>query len=92
VSQSLREAERELRSLHEDIRSCLQLLAQAELDLKDISQVKMQNAPHDPALHYEVGVIAMRAGAVEEGLRWLHSALKETPTTRPPTRPSGNTI
>jgi tetratricopeptide (TPR) repeat protein len=47
--------------------------------LQDISRVKMQHTPHDPALHYELGVIAMRAGAVEEGLRWLHSALEENP-------------
>jgi tetratricopeptide (TPR) repeat protein len=61
-------------------------LEQIERDisrLQDISRVKMQHTPHDPALHYEAGVIAMRAGAVEGGLRWLHSALEEDPNYKP---------
>jgi predicted Zn-dependent protease len=61
-------------------------LKRVEDDLKriqEIATVKLQMAPHDPALHCEAGVIALRAGAVAEGLRWLHSALKEDPRYAP---------
>jgi tetratricopeptide (TPR) repeat protein len=55
-------------------------------DLKHIQEiitVKMQAAPHDPALHYEIGLIALRAGNAREGLRWLNSAVREDPTYAP---------
>jgi tetratricopeptide (TPR) repeat protein len=45
--------------------------------IQEIAIVKMQQSPHDPALHYEAGTIALRAGALDEGVRWLRSALKE---------------
>jgi tetratricopeptide (TPR) repeat protein len=47
--------------------------------IQDISKEKMQQSPHDPNLHYELGAIALRYGLVESGLRWLHRALKEDP-------------
>jgi tetratricopeptide (TPR) repeat protein len=47
--------------------------------IQDITTVKMQLRPHDPELHYKAGIIAIRAGAIDEGLRWLRSALKEDP-------------
>jgi Tfp pilus assembly protein PilF len=34
-------------------------------------------------LYYELGMIGLRVGAVEAGLRWLHRALKEDPTHAP---------
>jgi pentatricopeptide repeat protein len=59
---------------------------QIENDMDRIHRIvtrDMQRRPHDPALHYEVGVIAMRAGSIAEGLRWLHSALREDPNYGP---------
>jgi predicted Zn-dependent protease len=57
-------------------------LKQMEKDLKDIQDIakgELEQRPHDPDLHYHIGMIALRAGAVAEGLRWLHNALKEDP-------------
>lgn len=51
--------------------------------IQAIAQNLMQKNPHDPKLHYEAGVISLRAGAREEGLRWLRSALKEDPHYAP---------
>ncbi len=47
--------------------------------LQEISTVKMQQDPHNADLHYQAGIIALRVGNVAEGLRWLHSALRENP-------------
>lgn len=47
--------------------------------IQAISTQEMQLNPRSPQLRYEAGTIALRAGAVEEGLRWLYSALKEDP-------------
>jgi tetratricopeptide (TPR) repeat protein len=61
-------------------------LQQIEEDIKRIQSIsmgEMQQRPHDPDLHYQAGTIALRAGAVEEGLRWLHSALRENPNHVP---------
>jgi len=61
-------------------------LQQIEEDVKriqEIATVQMQQHPHDPELHYQAGTIALRAGSVEEGLRWLHNALKEDPNHAP---------
>jgi tetratricopeptide (TPR) repeat protein len=57
-------------------------LDQIRADMEQIQEIvthKMQADPHNPKLHFEVGLIALRAGAVEEGKRWLRSALKEDP-------------
>jgi tetratricopeptide (TPR) repeat protein len=61
-------------------------LKQMENDMRRIHEIatrQMQANPHNPALHYEVAMIALRAGATEEGVRWLHSALRENPRYRP---------
>jgi tetratricopeptide (TPR) repeat protein len=61
-------------------------LRQTERDLKRIQEIvqgEMQRSPHDKALQCEAGVIALRAGQAAEGLRWLHSALKEDPNYAP---------
>ncbi len=47
--------------------------------LQEISTVKMQQDPHNADLHYQAGIIALRVGNSAEGLRWLHSALRENP-------------
>jgi predicted Zn-dependent protease len=70
----------------EEARQAQARLDQIEADIKriqEISYVSMQMAPHDPALHTEVAKISLRAGAVEEGLRWLHNALQEDPDYKP---------
>ncbi len=51
--------------------------------IQDIVRGQMQARPHDPALHYELGMIYLRAGAAGEGLRWLHSALGQDPNYAP---------
>ncbi len=61
-------------------------LRQLEKDLKRIQQIvqgEMQQAPHSAALMSEAGAIALRAGQVAEGLRWLGRALKEDPDYAP---------
>jgi tetratricopeptide (TPR) repeat protein len=61
-------------------------MKQIEEDVRRIDQIVnglMQKKPHDPALHYEAGMIAIRAGALADGLRWLNSALKEDPNYVP---------
>jgi tetratricopeptide (TPR) repeat protein len=50
---------------------------------QDISRMKLRQKPHDPNLYYELGVIALRMGARESGLRWLQHALKEDPDHEP---------
>jgi Tfp pilus assembly protein PilF len=55
---------------------------QIEADSRRFTEIirdRMQRSPHDPDLHYELGMIAMRAGSPKEGLRWLESALREDP-------------
>jgi tetratricopeptide (TPR) repeat protein len=59
---------------------------QMEDDITRIQEIvtrQMQARPHDPALHYQVGMIALRAGSASQGLRWLHSALEEDPQYLP---------
>jgi tetratricopeptide (TPR) repeat protein len=61
-------------------------LDQLEDDLKEIQNLVvegMQKAPFDPALHTKAGVLALRVGETEEGLRWLESALELDPHYTP---------
>jgi tetratricopeptide (TPR) repeat protein len=51
--------------------------------LRDIIGTKMQQSPQDVALHYELGMIAMRAGSYRDALRWFESALKIEPRHAP---------
>src|SRR5262249_37579894 len=62
-------------------------LEQVEGDMRRVTAIareKMQQSPHNPDSHYAPGAIALRAGLVESGLRWLHRALKEDPNHVPP--------
>jgi Tfp pilus assembly protein PilF len=55
-------------------------------DIKRIQKIvtrEMQQSPDDPKLHYEVGLIAFRAGSAQEGLKWLQSALQKDPNYAP---------
>jgi predicted Zn-dependent protease len=61
-------------------------LKQKDDDLKrfnDVVNKELMHKPHDPALHCELGQILLRGGHVEEGLRWLHSALHQDPQYAP---------
>lgn len=57
-------------------------MAQIEEDLMRVREIigkTMQRTPRDPALQYELGTLLMRTGQIDEGLRWLHSAVQEDP-------------
>ena len=43
----------------------------------------LQSRPNDPALHHEIGVIALRSGLVTEAIRWFESALQVSPDHLP---------
>ena len=66
-------------------KECLARVKRLDEDLKRIAQVteKMQGTPHDPALYHEAGVLCLRNGKEQEGLRWLHLALSHAPAYRP---------
>jgi tetratricopeptide (TPR) repeat protein len=49
------------------------------LKLQAIAKGRLEQSPHDADLHYQIGMISLRAGSIAEGLRWLNSALKENP-------------
>ncbi len=56
---------------------------QIETDLHRIQEIvtrDMQKNPNNPDLHFEAGMISVRAGNLKEGLRWLHSAVRLDPT------------
>jgi Tfp pilus assembly protein PilF len=53
-----------------------------EEDLRKLQKIvteRMQQNPNDPAVHYELAMISMKAGYGDEGVRWLHSCLKIDP-------------
>jgi tetratricopeptide (TPR) repeat protein len=43
----------------------------------------LQERPNDPAVHHEIGEIALRAGQVREALRWFTSAVRADPRYAP---------
>jgi tetratricopeptide (TPR) repeat protein len=49
----------------------------------EIVSQEMPKKPNDPALHCELGELLLRSGHQEEGLRWLHSALRQDPQYAP---------
>jgi tetratricopeptide (TPR) repeat protein len=51
--------------------------------IRMITTIQMQQTPHDPDLHYQVGMIALRAKTTREALRWFQSALREDPNHAP---------
>jgi predicted Zn-dependent protease len=59
-----------------------QLFQQLQADKRRFNEIVsrgMARAPHDPALHCELGLILLRAGLAEDGVRWLKSALTQEP-------------
>jgi predicted Zn-dependent protease len=77
----------------DEAREQLQVLKRVEADLRrlqDIMSRDMQRSPHDPELHYELGQIALRAGAYRDALRWFQSALREDANHAPSHRALAN--
>jgi tetratricopeptide (TPR) repeat protein len=61
-------------------------IRQIEDDVRRINELlkrRLQQAPNDPAVYYEVAMIASRAGLPRETLRWLLSALTVGPNHAP---------
>jgi tetratricopeptide (TPR) repeat protein len=66
----------------EDARALEPRLQQAKQDLERIHQLvthEIQQSPHNADLHYEAGMIFVRAGAPADGLRWLEGAVRLNP-------------
>jgi len=56
-----------------------QQLRRLEADLRrinEIANIRMAEKPRDPALQTELGAIYLRCGFVDQGLHWLHTALR----------------
>jgi tetratricopeptide (TPR) repeat protein len=63
-----------------------QWLTRREEDLKrfnDVITQDMVQRPRDPAVHCTLGQLLLRSGYREEGLRWLHNALRLDPQYGP---------
>jgi tetratricopeptide (TPR) repeat protein len=61
-------------------------LTQLETDgkaVRDLLLAKPGSVPADPALYFRVGMISLRAGVVEDALRWFHKALSFDPDHLP---------
>jgi tetratricopeptide (TPR) repeat protein len=61
-------------------------LKQWENDVKRFNEIvilEMPKKPDDPNLHCTLGKLLLRSGHKEEGLRWLHSALRLDPQYEP---------
>jgi predicted Zn-dependent protease len=60
-------------------------LAQIDADLTRMAEVmRLINAsPNDPAPRHEAGMLMLRNGQEEEGVRWLDNALRQDPGYRP---------
>jgi tetratricopeptide (TPR) repeat protein len=70
---------------HDEARAVLARMKAIEADLDRIKELTKSIArlPHDPELRREAGRILMRNGQVDEGVRWLESALDEDPNHGP---------
>ena len=71
---------------------CRVTFERIDADLKRIDEVfkEVLRAPYDPALRSEAGVIFLRNGEPEKGLRWLSMALQQDPWHRPTHRALAN--
>jgi predicted Zn-dependent protease len=65
----------------EEKRACQKKLDQIEKDQRLLADLirKIANAPQDPELRREAGVICLRNDQVDEGRRWLIGALRISP-------------
>jgi tetratricopeptide (TPR) repeat protein len=55
----------------------------ADLDQLGKLTKAVLKTPHDPAPRCKAGILFLRNGEEQEGVRWLHMALREDPTYRP---------
>jgi tetratricopeptide (TPR) repeat protein len=69
----------------EEARQVAAKLREKENEVKRMGQLirAVMKHPHDPALRCEVGLIFLRNGFTDDGLRWLGTALQEDPYHRP---------
>jgi Tfp pilus assembly protein PilF len=70
----------------EEARQVQRQLEQTEQDLARFNEIvtkEMLERPRDPALHHTLGRLLLRAGHREEGLHWVHSALRLDPQFAP---------
>lgn len=70
---------------HREAAEVLAKLERVERDLAHMADLSraIAQAPHDPALRCEAGVLLLGNGLESEGLRWLESALAEDPRHAP---------
>lgn len=64
----------------------LERIRQLEADVERINRLisdPLQRDPNNPAVHHEIGMIALRAGQPVEALRWFRSALQVGPEHTP---------
>lgn len=63
----------------EEARKCRARLDDLRADQKRLLEVtkEIMDRPREPGLRWEAGTILLRNGQPREGLRWLHSALRE---------------
>jgi tetratricopeptide (TPR) repeat protein len=67
----------------EEAQRCEEELRQLEEDTKRFNEIvtrDLRKDPQDPELHFQLGRLLLRSGSRDEGLRWLHSALRLDPT------------
>ncbi len=69
----------------EEARQCYKRFERADADLKRLGFLAKEvlRQPRDPALRYEGGLLFLRNHQEEEGVRWLHQALRLDPGYRP---------
>jgi tetratricopeptide (TPR) repeat protein len=69
----------------ERARQCLEQAEQITRDLRRREEInrRLAEAPHDPSLRYEMGMLLLRNGEEPRGLIWLKSALREDPKHQP---------
>lgn len=70
---------------HTEAKKYLDRMNQIDEDLNRLNAVSQQamDSPHDPSLRYEAGIILLRNGQEQDGLRWLIRALHEDPRHQP---------
>jgi tetratricopeptide (TPR) repeat protein len=63
----------------------LTIFERLDADLKRIDSLtrQMQKTPYDPELYHEAGLLCLRNGSAEEGVRWLRLALQYDSRHRP---------
>jgi tetratricopeptide (TPR) repeat protein len=68
----------------EEARESLSVFERLDADLKRIDWLtrQVQKTPYDPDLYHEAGVLCLRNGSAEEGVRWLRLALQYDPHHR----------